>query len=362
MQRAPIRSIQLHGKLWFDETDNGYLQDKRERDFVRSGALGDTNYLPILQRSLWLPLVQGCGTWLYDFGPRRNTGWWDSQMYLDEISRSIRYFSSLYGRAAKSGTQVAEALVVWDTESFYAVKNVNSKACEKGLDLAAEQLLHSGVAMDQIYAFDLPRIDLNSYKAILFMNAWTLNPAQRQFIRDTVAQKSRTLIWNYGAGYSDGIRKSKTLTEQLTGISLQQEKTEGTQVWIMEQDTIDNAALIDPLWRISDPEAKPLATFQKNAGVAIAQKDFSDYSMVYSAVPLHGAKVFRGLLQQAGCQVMNAAPDVVYASDDLILLHTGIGGHKALKLKNGKVLELELPKTATRLFDSGTGLEVLIGY
>jgi hypothetical protein len=116
------------------------------------------------------------------------------------------------------------------------------------------------------------------------------------------------------------------------------------------------------LWRIADPEVKPLASFQKSAGVAIARKDFPDYSMVYSAVPLHGATVFRSLLQQAGCRVMNAAPDVVYASDDLILLHTGTGGMKVLTLKNGKVLELELPKIGTRLLDSGTGLEVLIGY
>ncbi len=362
MQRAPVRSIQLHGKLWFDETDNGYLQNKRERDFVRSDALGDTNYLPILQRSLWLPLMQGCGTWLYDFGPRRNTGWWDSPMYLGEISRTLRYFRIRYGRATKSGTQVADALVVWDTESFYAVKNVNSKACEKGLDLAAEQLLHSGVAMDQIYAFDLPKMDLKGYKAILFMNAWTMSPGQRQFIRDSVARNGRTLIWNYGAGYSDGLHKSKVLTEQLTGITLEQDKIEGNPVWIMEQDTIDNAAPIDPVWRIADPEAKPLASFQKSAGVAIARKDFSDYSMVYSAVPLHGAKVFRSLLHQAGCQLMNATPDVVYASDDLILLHTGTGGPKVLTLKNGKVLELDLPKIGTRLLDSGTGLEVLIGF
>jgi hypothetical protein len=33
-----------------------------------------------------------------------------------------------------------------------------------------------------------------------------------------------------------------------------------------------------------------------------------------------------------------------------------------LTLKNGKVLELDLPKIGTRLLDSGTGLEVLIGF
>ncbi|MDO8368145.1 MAG: beta-galactosidase [Saprospiraceae bacterium] len=359
MQRAPIRSIQLHGKMWFDEIDNGYLQDKRERDFVRSDLLGDTNYLPLLQRSLWLPLVQNCGLWLYDFGPRRNTGWWDSPMYREEIKRSLHYFRSKYGRATKPESQAADALVVWDTESYYAVKNVNTKICEKGLDAAAEELQCSGVALDHIYLFDLQHIDLNNYKAIVFMNAWVLTPGQRQFIRDSVAQNGRTLIWNYGAGYSDGVRIGKALTEQVTGISLQHEKMERNPVWVMGRDTVENPEPLDPLLLVSDSGAVSLAALQDKGGVTIARKNFPNHTMVYAAVPLHRSAVFRELLLKAGCAVLNKAPDATFASSNHVVLHTGTGGKRILRLKNGKTLELELPKIATRLLDAGTGKEVL---
>ena len=358
MQRAPIRSIQLHGKMWFDEIDNGYLQDKRERDFVRSGALGDTNYLPILQRSLWLPLVQDAGLWLYDFGPRRNTGWWDSPMYLEEIKRTLSFFRSRYGKRAKSENSVADALIVWDTESFYTVKNVNTKRCEKGLDAAAEELQCSGLALDHIYLFDLPRVDLKPYKAIVFMNAWQVTPTQRQFIHDSVAQNGRTLIWNYGAGYSDGDRIGKDLTEQLTGITLQSEKMQNKPVWIMGQDTLENPEPMDPLLLVSDSGAMPLAALQENGGVVIGRKKFLAHTVVYAAVPLHRSGVFRALLQAAGCNVLNDTMDATYSSSDFIVLHTGKGGKRTLQLRNGRVLEIKLPKIATKLLDAKTGLEV----
>ncbi|MBK6996162.1 MAG: hypothetical protein IPH31_15015 [Lewinellaceae bacterium] len=107
------------------------------------------------------------------------------------------------------------------------------------------------------------------------MNAWVLTPEQRQFIRDSVAQNGRTLIWNYGAGYSNGISNSQALTEQLTGISLQAVKMKQNPVWIMGLDTIENPEPLDPFLLVSDSGAESLALLQENAGVAIARKKLS---------------------------------------------------------------------------------------
>ena len=362
MERAPMRSIQLHGKMWFDEIDNGYLQDKRERDFVRSGALGDTNYLPILQRSLWLPLVQGSGLWLYDFGPQRNTGWWDSPLYLQEIRRTLDYFRKTYGLVAIApAVHPADVLAVWDTESFYAVKNVNTKLCEKGLDAAAEALQCSGTSIDHIYLFDLQRVELDNYKAIIFMNAWRLTPGLRQFIRDTVAQHGRTLIWNYGSGYSDGQRAGKDLVEQLTGVNLQPIKMATKPIWIMQSDTIENPEPLDPFLTVADFEWDPLAILQESGAVVMARKKYPSHSMVFTGVPLQRSNVFRSLFRQAGCQVWNEKSDGLMVTDSHILLHSGTGGKRMLHLKNGKILELKMVKNSTRLLNTHTGLEELTG-
>ncbi|MBK6996163.1 MAG: hypothetical protein IPH31_15020 [Lewinellaceae bacterium] len=81
--------------------------------------------------------------------------------------------------------------------------------------------------------------------------------------------------------------------------------------------------------------------------------------MIYAAVPFHRSTVFQDLLQKAGCKVLNNAPDATFSSDEFIVLHTGTGGKRGLHLKNGKTLELELPKIATKLLDARTGKEVL---
>ncbi len=360
MERAPIHSILLHGKMWFDEIDNGYQQDKHERDFVRSDALGDTNYLPILQRSLWLPLIQGCGLWLYDFGPRRNTGWWDSPLYLDEIKRTLGYFRKNYGQL-KPSNPAADALVVWDTESFYGVKNVSTKSCEKGLDTAAEELQRAGVALDHIYSFDLKRVDLRQYKAIIFMNAWQLIPEQRRFIRDSVAQNGRTLIWNYGSGYTDGRNVGKELVEQWSGLKLQSVEMDTKPIWIIGKDTVENPEPLHPLLLVTDETAETLARMQGKTGVVLARKQFSTHTMVYSAVPLHRSSVFTSLLREAGCRVWEEASDGFYVSNQYLLLHAGKAGNRILNLENKQKTEIRLPGMATKLLDRSTGIEVSWG-
>lgn len=134
---------------------------------------------------------------------------------------------------------------------------------------------------------------------------------------------------------------------------------EGNPVWVMGQDTIENPEPLDPLLLVSDAGAVRLAALQDGSGVTIARKNFSSHTMVYAAVPLHRSAVFRALFQKAGCVVMNNTPDATFSSANFIVLHTGTGGKRLLRLKNGITLELELPKIATLLFDARTGEEVL---
>jgi hypothetical protein len=301
-ERAPVHSMLLHGKLWFDEVDNGSLQDKKEQDFVRSLMLGDTAYIHVLHRSLWLPMQQGCGLWLYDFGPRRNTGWWDSPLYQDEIRNTLKHFQESYGkRLDKPHRPPADILAVWDPASYYGVENVFSKTCEQGMDAAAEDLVRAG-AIDQIYLSDLHKVDLNAYKAVIFMNAWSLDQKQRRFILDSVASNQRTIVWNFMAGYSDGTRLGSDLVEQITGLSLHTFKAPDKIAWDMGDLHFKNPEKIQPFLTIEDHAAEPLASLQEMPAVVMARKKFPAYTAVYAAVPLHGTAVFKKIFEAAGCR------------------------------------------------------------
>lgn len=355
LQRSIVQSVIRHGKMWFDEVDNGYLQNKYESDFVRSRPLGDTTYLPVLQRSLWLPLMQGCGLWLYDFGPRRNSGWWDSEMYRKEFRRTIAFFSKEF-RHKKLAP--AEALVVWDTESFYEVENLNSKTCEKGLDAAAEDIQRCGVATDHAYLFELPRLDLGPYRAILFMNAWKLSPEQRRYIRDSVAAGRRTLIWNYLSGYSDGARLGKEKTEELTGISLAKTEQPDTIKWQSGNFTFANLEHIEPFFTISDTATEALGLLSGTAEPVIARKKLKNHTSVYAGVPLHGSEVFRRLFGAAGCLILNERSDFTFAKGGYILLHSKERGLRSLQLQNENRINVELSVPATKLLDAESGKEI----
>ena len=353
LERGIVRSALLRGKLWFDEIDNGYLQNKQERDYVRSNLLNDTAYLAILQRSLWLPLVQGCGLWLYDFGPRRNTGWWDSPLYRAEIRRTRTYFEQ--ARRQKPGPS-AEVLVVWDTDSYYYTENVFTKTCELGLDNATDDLLRCGVPTDHYYFFDLPLLDLHAYKVVVFMNAWKLTPGQRQFIRDSVATGGRTLVWNYLPGYLDGQEHGKALVEAVTGISLQEIPVPDTVRWTMGAAGITNPEHFQPLLVARDPAATAMAVLVGPGAVpVVVRKQLAGCTSILASVPLHGSAVFRQIFREAGCTVWNENNDLTLVSGRYLLLHDNEGGRRTLHLKSGKSVDLDLPAPATLLLDAETG-------
>lgn len=359
LQRAPVRSVLLHGKLWFDEVDNGYLQDKREQDFVRSRPLGDSAYLPVLQRSLWLPLVQGCGLWLYDFGPRRNAGWWDSPLYRAEIRRTREFFEKQLSESFQfsESSPAADVLVVWDTESFYHVENRWTRTCERGLDAAAEDLQRSGVASDHIYGFDLSKIDLQSYRAVVFMNAWMLTPEQRIFIRDSVARAGRTVVWNYLAGYSDGTRTGQDLAENLTGFVFQKMKNPDTLRWRLGDFEFVNPERVEPFFAVRDPAAETLArlTGPDAEAVAVCRKSRPDHTVVCATAPLHGRAVWRSIFREAGCHVFSESEDAVFAAGDFLLAHTGGGGERVFQVSKKISLILSARAPASWLIRRADG-------
>ena len=351
MERGLVRSVQLHGKLWFDEIDNGYLQNKREQDFVRSQPLGDTLYLPVLQRSLWQPLMQGAGLWLYDFGPRRNAGWWDSPMYREEISRTLAFFSKNYGRPKRAET-VADVLVVWDTESFYHLENIWTRQCESGQDAAMEDLVRAGAMVDQVYFFDLPRLDLKPYRAIVFPNAWALDTAQRRYVREAVQSPGRTIVWNYLAGYSDGVSNDRSLAEDLTGFKFSQVTTPPPIKWRAGTFEVENTEKVAPLFSIDDPDVEVLARLSGPDSLAVMVWKLTPAgAVVCSTVPVHGKSVWRNIFERAGCRIYSRADDYAFGAGGFLLFHSAGKKQGSVDLPAGMKLEFNSARPLTWLYD-----------
>jgi len=358
--RGVIESAILHGKLWLDEMDNGHLQKKTTIDVVRNSGKYDPQYLFVVQRSAIYPLMRGTGLWYYDFGPRESFGWWDNSVYLKSIQQVKELFDS---RINQPYQPVADVLYVWDQESFLHLKNGWTPVCYNLIDQAFEEALRSGTVSDQIYLFDLDKVDLKKYKAILFMNVYKITEAQRQFIKNKVATDGRTLIWNYLPGYTDGRRNSLDFVQELTGFKIKQFDCTKTPVVRIEKTEAgyEFEGVVNPMVVIpstQNPKSEVLARLKDSGEIIVGRIPSTrnrNYVSVYSTLPLHTTDFFRALFKTAGCHVYNESNDFTYVNSGLLMIHTKEGGKRTLHLKNGKDILLKLPPYSTWVLDSNTG-------
>lgn len=356
--RGVIESAILHGKLWLDEMDNGHIKQKVALDAARNTDKHDPQYLPVLQRSAIYPLMRGTGLWYYDFGPRESMGWWDHPAYLKSIREVKQLFDS---RVDKLYAPVADVLYVWDQEVFLHVKNGWTPVSYNLIDQSFEEALRSGTVSDQIYLFDLDKVDLNKYKAILFMNIYKLSEEQKQFIAKKVAANGRTLIWNYLPGYTDGKSNSLDYVKALTGIDIRPFPSDKTPEVSIKGSGSSYAfeAPVKPMAVIADAKSEVLATLKGTEEVIVARKKMKDCVSVYSTLPLHDTNFYRSLFKSAGCHVYNEANDFTYVNSGLMMIHTKEGGKRTLHLQNGKEVNVELPPYSTWVLDAQTGQVLL---
>jgi hypothetical protein len=136
---------------------------------------------------------------------------------------------------------------------------------------------------------------------------------------------------------------------------------------------------IAPLFHIEDPEATVLGEVIYGLGrckPGLALKTFNaespakSWTSVYSATPTLPAAVLRGIARQAGVHLYNESGDVLYATPDLLSVHTVAGGRRTFKLprrvdvvydlfrrcqlgQHATQFEVELPPASTAFYYTG---------
>ena len=353
--RGIIESAMINGKLWLDEMDNGYMQKIMFDGLQTRGIMmPDPDYVPVLRRNAIFPLMRGAGFWYYDFGPRNSRGWWDIPQYMENIAEEKKFMDEYLNKPFESA---ADVLVVWDQESFYYVKNSWYPLCYDQLDAAAEEIRKCGAVSDHIYLFDLKKINMEQYKAIIFMNCHKIDSSMKILIKEKVAQNNRTLIWNYLPGYTDGKKLDIEFVKSITGININFIPYKKIPEMEIKQPAYKHKweGEVFPMAIITDKETEALGYLSGTENVLLAKKIFSQYTSIHSTLPLHGREVFMKLLDQAGCHIYNSTDDFTYANKQLILIHSAKGGERDIKLKNGKNISIKIPAKSTTIIDANSG-------
>ncbi|MCS6847612.1 MAG: hypothetical protein RMN52_07860 [Anaerolineae bacterium] len=350
----PSESCRLHGKIYLMEEDT--LMHNRFETDGRMHSITDTP--AIYKRHFAYCVTHGHGiTWL------------QSSHYAEypEIEAAA---NQLHAHIQKLGTWAlqldrrpqAEIAVLLDDESYYytTVKNNISLAgvfYQRSISLARIGAPHDVYLLDDLIEGNIP-----PYKLYIFLNAFRLNRARREALARQIRRDGRVALWLYAPGYlyddasspaipppkdaPVAVLHTENMTD-LTGIRF----GKGDNPWALHmhitnfQHPITRDVPQDlfwgvqqplaPIFHVEDPSATALGQVVYSLGrckPGIAIKEFPNWTSIYVATPNLPAPILRGIARYAGVHLYNECGDVLYATAELLSVHTAGGGLRKFRL------------------------------
>jgi len=367
--RCLTATLRAHGKLWLNEMDQATpLGDsfKRPEPFLPA-SLDDA--IQRHRRNTAHCYTLGQGMWFYDFGPEGSGGWWDHPELLAEVRR-LRELGD--ARMETPWQSAADVLLVYDTQCFYYLglqrHNVDPVALPS-INRTIAEAYRSGAIFDTVHIDDLPRIDLAPYKVVVFAYTPFLTDERRSGIRERVACDGRTIIWTCAPGYTDGETLDLGRMSDLIGMQLGLMHARAPRELHVPADTFragfpDVFYGIDqpfvPFFHVDDDRAETVGRYTGGRFVALARRAFDDHIAWFCGLPLRNPCLMRELFRAGGAHIWSEHNDALFASADLLCVHTHAGGDRRFMLPSGTALAMTLAVGSTTLIDATTG-EVVLG-
>jgi hypothetical protein len=228
----------------------------------------------------------------------------------------------------------------------------------------------------------------------VFLNPFCLDTKRRAALKEKLRRDGRVALWLYAPGYIDPDREAPLHVDNmadLTGITfVQSDSAWGPFMHVTDfthpvtrglpQDWFwGTTNPIGPTFHVEDPAAVALGQVVYALGrckPGFAVKSFggddtrASWRSVYLATPEVPAPVLRGIARWAGVHLYSEAGDVLYATPELLSVHTVSGGPREFRLPrevevvydlyNEKVVargtttfNVELPPGSTALYFTG---------
>jgi hypothetical protein len=271
--------------------------------------------------------------------------------------------------------------VLVDDESFFYESSLHNFDVPGIFQQRLWGLAHMGAPVDTYLLQDLLDGRLRPYKLYVFLNAFRLDNARRVALARNLRRDGRMALWIYAPGYVKDDLSVDHMTE-LTGIKY----AVGERPWAsmmhvtnythpltkgLPQDlSWGTNSKLSPLFYVDDPAATVLGQVvysQGNCRPGMAVRSFPDWTSIFVAAPNLPAALLRNIARFAGAHIYSNEGDVIYASRELLGVHTVSGGarrfqlpraaHEVVDLFAGKTVardtaafEVELPPASTALY------------
>jgi hypothetical protein len=332
----PTESARLHGKLCIIEDDTR-THISADPNYGHVNSLSES--VTILRRNFARVVTHGQGMWwLFD---SINPGKEPAFAPLLERFHELGQFLLQTDR-----TPSAEiALLLDDSSFFYETDRINLD-----VPLVFEQRLWGlpriGAPFDSYLLQDFIEGRLRPYKLYLFLNSFQLDKTRREALKRELQKDGRVALWIYAPGYIDegpSLEHMRELTGFKFGMS---EQPWGPLMHITDFTHPITAGLpqdlswgtnnkLSPIFYLDDPDARVLGQVvfaQGNCKPGMGVKAFPGWTSIYVAAPNLPAPVLRGMARFAGVHLYNQEGDVLYATRDLLAVHTVSGGDRTFSL------------------------------
>ncbi len=385
---SPAESLRHHGKLYVMEEDtimhNMQEADGRNQAHEHSIAVYQRNFAQVITHALGV-------TWFET-----------NQLHeVPELKAERQHWITRFAALGQwaldlDRTPASQVAVFLDDESYYYESIKNSLDIPLIWRQRSVSLSRFGAPHDIYYLDDLLDGDLPAYKLYIFLNPFHLNNQRRAALKDILRRDGRTALWLYAPGLlnddTDQSAPNRYLDNMhdLTGLRFGQ----GNGPWGplmhitnfthpithgLPQDLFwGSTNPVGPVFHVNDPQAINLGQIVTSLGrckCGFALKTFNAgtpeaWSSVYMGSPDIPAAVLRGVARHAGVHLFSEAGDVLYATPDLLSVHTVSGGPRHFNLPhhvelifdlfnwrilahNADAFDVVLPPASTALYFAG---------
>lgn len=382
----PAEALRHHGKIYIMEEDalmhNNFDPGGRNQSVEHS--------IGVYQRNFAQVLTHAHGVTWFEVNSLQ-----EDPRLVEERNRWIRRFMDLGAWGLNlNRSPASEVAVLIDDESYYYESLQNNLDIPLIWRQRVASLNRFGASHDIYLLDDLLDGTLPPYKLYIFLNPFHLNDRRRKALQEIVQRDGKVCLWLYAPGFINSDRSVPMHREYMTEIT-GFHFGEGGAPWGPMMHLTDfthpitrglpqdwfwgSTNPIGPLFHIEDQDATVLgqvvyALGRCKPGFGVKEFNSGDPSKnwrsVYLASPDIPAPVLRGIARYAGVHLYSGAGDVLYATPELLAVHTVAGGDRQFKLphpveivydlfgekilgEQAQAFDVRLNPTSTALFFTG---------
>ena len=281
---APIKSIKIRGKHYFQEIDHRthtYNADLSPHIKIVmgphfKGAKNQAESNAILKREFSHAIIWQNSLWCFDM--------WGGIFRTPETMEVVKKSHQLWQKHKNDKLPIkAEIVCIIDPDSCYYGRFIDYTHAKKAVSMV-------GAPYESIFFDDIEKVDFSKYKMVIFPHSFEITPKKKEILDKYVFKDNKTVITMGGFGITNGIDIDPSRIVKLVGF---------------------------PYVKSKDIKIKQMGNWK---------------SIYNSSIRVFNKKNLKKFAKDAGVHMYVNSTLPVYANDKLISIHTADGGKETIYL------------------------------